>query len=321
MRIFELNREAEISNSIMVEFQYGKKRNIDSLKPLTETRGTVNYVDLYTKIFNQYIWEELKYGNLKAKEIYLKENIFNSIPNCFFENIDIKISVIEGLENNGQGSIDIVGPLSENGKLRNLKGEFIFYFYDFDIGNVFSTIFAHELLHAYEEWNRLKKNKETIKQKIKRNNYSHTINYINSPNKLMRELSQVLYFLTDFEQRAYLQSLDCMLKNEIEKIVDSNTAYNVLLQNTVYKKYIDIGNIIKNISSIKDNDTQKLVIDIYNACTKENEISFNKIKMMLIKKWRRCWKKFRKTSSKILYDIYYNNNDTGYQGTYNWFKL
>lgn len=319
--MFESNRETEISNSIKIEFQYGKKRNIDSLKPLTEIRGTVNYVDLYTKMFTQYIWEKLKNGFLKNKEIYLKENIFNSIPNCFFEDVDIKISVVEGLENNGQGGIDIVGPLSETGKLRKLKGKFIFYFCDFDISNVFSTIFGHELLHAYEDWNRLKKNKETIKQKIKRDNYSNVINYINNPNKLLKELSQVLYFLTDFEQRAYLQSLDSMLKSEIETIVDSNTAYNVLLQNSVYKKYVDIGDIIKNISSIKDINTQKLVVNLYNTCTKENEVSFNKIRMMLIKKWRKCWKKFRKTSSKILYDIYYDNNDTGCQGTYNLFKI
>ena len=166
-------------------------------------------------------------------------------------------------------------------------------------------LIIHELLHGYEDYNRINKTGQSIFD-FYNDKYKNSFNNINSINNTKHLLSRCNYFLNDQERNAYLSQLESdiesLFKNERITIEDFNyTKFKDKLKNTdIWKEYFKLSIFILKLKNSEwSKEQKKYVEDIWDKLYNEKKI-FNQIINELYKKWQKFEKKFEQLVPKII---------------------
>ena len=164
---------------------------------------------------------------------------------------------------------------------------------------------VHELLHGYEDYNRIKNTGKGIFAYYN-DKYKNSFNNINSQDDLKMLLSRCNYFLNSQERNAYLSQLESdiesLFKNEHITIEDFNyTKFKDKLKNNdIWKEYFKLSIFILKLKNSKLTNEQKkyaenLWVKLYNE-----KKTFSQIIKELYNNWEKFEKKFEQLVPKII---------------------
>ena len=117
----------------------------------------------------------------------------------------------------------------------------------------------HELTHAYEDYNRRIKNKESIEDVALKNGY-HLNNNLGDYKNEKKYLSWLLYYITDFEKNAYLSQLKGELQNSDTYFMRLTDIIDFLKNTKLYRDYQTVSSYIDFFSKIEDKVSQKTIL-------------------------------------------------------------
>lgn len=215
--------------------------------------------------------------------------------NVYFKYIDIK------LNNNGKGY----------GTYLKFKDDTVYLeigankeYFNENIDKYIKTI-VHELLHGYEDYNRIKNTGQGIFAYYN-DKYKNSFNNINSQNDIKMWLSRCNYFLNSQERNAYLSQLESdiekIFKNEHITIEDFNyTKFKDKLKNSfMWKEYFKLSIFILKLKNAKLGNEQKKYVENLWAQLYNEKKTFSQIIKELYSNWEKFEKKFEQLVPKII---------------------
>lgn len=176
--------------------------------------------------------------------------------------------------------------------------------FKFNIDSYVKTI-IHELLHGYEDYNRIKNTGQGIFAYYN-DKYKNSFNNINSQNDIKMWLSRCNYFLNSQERNAYLSQLESdiekIFKDEHIKIEDFDyTKFkNKLKETDIWKEYFKLSVFILKLKNSKWNNEQKQYVEFVWDNLYSEKKSFNQIVKELYSNWEKFEKKFEQLVPKII---------------------
>ena len=229
------------------------------------------------------------------KDNYKSQKIDCSNDNVYFKYINIELSEDE----NGYASYIKYENDTIYIKICGTENNFNKY-----IDNYIKLI-VHELLHGYEDYNRIKNTGNSIFVYYD-NKYKNSFNNLNSYNDIKMWISRCNYFLNNQERNAYLSQLESdienLFKNDHITIEDFNYAKfkNKLKETDIWKEYFKLSIFILKLKNSNWNNNQKQYIEeIWNYLYNE-KTSFSKIVKELYNNWIKFEKKFEQLVPKII---------------------
>ena len=237
----------------------------------------------------KHIIDELQ-NNFESQKINCQDD------NVYFKYIDIQI-------NNQQNGIATYIKYQDNTVFIELFCKSLNDF-KFNIDSYVKTI-IHELLHGYEDYNRIKNTGQGIFAYYN-DKYKNSFNNINSRNDIKMWLSRCNYFLNSQERNAYLSQLESdiekIFKNEHITIEDFNyTKFkNKLKETDIWKEYFKLSVFILKLKNSKWNNEQKQYVEFVWDNLYSEKKSFNQIVKELYSNWEKFEKKFEQLVPKII---------------------
>lgn len=211
-----------------------------------------------------------------------KETLYKTFVSCDTENklIDCFIKEIElYIQLNTTGNIQLsYNPIKNNYDINTDKLEKCVIFMDFPKSELYSNEvqkqLAHELTHAYEDYNRIKRKKKSLFDILSSGVYINAIKLLHSKEVIKQFIGNLLYWLNSQEQNAYIAELSILVKSKISELElnksnkeVANQLFNILKKSKIYKTYYELGLIIELLEDGKlDKIIPKLVTE-YNKTT------------------------------------------------------
>ena len=252
---------------------------------VVESLGKFDNAGLVVK----HIIDELQ-NNFESQKINCQDD------NVYFKYIDIQI-------NNQQNGIATYIKYQDNTVFIELFCKSLNDF-KFNIDRYIKTL-IHELLHGYEDYNRIKNTGQGIFAYYN-DKYKNSFNNINSQNDIKMWLSRCNYFLNSQERNAYLSQLESdienIFKNEHITIEDFNyTKFkNKLKETDIWKEYFKLSVFILKLKNSKWNNEQKQYVEFVWDNLYSEKKSFNQIVKELYSNWEKFEKKFEQLVPKII---------------------
>ena len=194
----------------------------------------------------------------------LKNNFESQVIDCTNDNVYFKYINIE-LNTNENG---YAGYLEFKNNTIYLEISATKEYFNENIDNYIKTI-VHELLHGYEDYNRIKNTGQGIFAYYN-DKYKNSFNNLNSQNDIKLWISRCNYFLNGQERNAYLSQLESdiesIFKNEHITIEDFNyTKFkNKLKETDILKEYFKLSIFILKLKNSEwSNEQKKYVEDIW----------------------------------------------------------
>lgn len=237
----------------------------------------------------KHIIDELQ-NNFESQKINCQDD------NVYFKYIDIQI-------NNQQNGIATYIKYQDNTVVIELFCKSLNDF-KFNIDSYVKTI-IHELLHGYEDYNRIKNTGQGIFAYYN-DKYKNSFNNINSRNDIKMWLSRCNYFLNSQERNAYLSQLESdienIFKNEHITIEDFNyTKFkNKLKETDIWKEYFKLSVFILKLKNSKWNNEQKQYVEFVWDNLYSEKKTFSQIIKELYNNWEKFEKKFEQLVPKII---------------------
>ena len=260
----------------------------------------LNY-NLYPYIIENY--GKFDNAGLVVKHIIdeLQDNFESQKINCQDDNVYFKYINIQ--INNQQNGLATYIKYKDNTVFIELFCKSLNDF-KFNIDSYVKTI-IHELLHGYEDYNRIKNTGQGIFAYYN-DKYKNSFNNINSQNDIKMWLSRCNYFLNGQERNAYLSQLESdiekIFKDEHIKIEDFDyTKFkNKLKETDIWKEYFKLSVFILKLKNSKWNSEQKQYVEFVWDHLYNEKKSFNQIVKELYNNWEKFEKKFEQLVPKII---------------------
>lgn len=178
---------------------------------------------------------------------------------------------------------------------------------DYLIENIdrYTKTIIHELLHGFEDYNRIKNTGQGIFAYLN-DKYKNSFANLNSQNDVKMWLSRCIYLLNDQERNAYLSQLETdiesLFKNDNIRIEDFNYSKfkDKLKSTSIWKEYFKLSIFILKLKNSKFSDEQKEYVEnTWSQLYNENK-TFNQIIKELYANWEKFEKKFEQLVPKII---------------------
>lgn len=308
MSTFIESRNIEMSRSLRLEFSLSSKRNLDFIY---EGRGSMKDVNLYIDRFIKEV-NKLTLGGRFEREVSINRNIFLKIDSCFFEKCSITIKYHKNEKTYGTGGYEGRGrTLTSSGKLDCFVGVFDINGQWENVKAELSSMFAHELLHAYEDWMRMRKGGPSLEAVGNRLNY-HRVQQVKSAAKLTNDwitedIMEILYRCSPMERNAFVATLNQELYQHKDEIFDSKSAMEVLNANRKYDNFKIMGHNLQNMINYYDMEGYGPRIEAaFNKGT-EQEWPADKILGYLDYIYNKTWRQVRSATARYMRTLYEQN--------------
>lgn len=230
----------------------------------------------------------------------LKNNFESQVINCTNDNVYFKyINIKLNTDEIGYGSYF---KFKDNTVYLELGANKEYFKENID---KYAKLLIHELLHGYEDYNRIKNTGKGMFAYYNEK-YKNSFANLNSQNDVKMWLSRCNYFLNDQERNAYLSQLETdiesLFKSEHITIEDFNyTNFKDKLKNTnMWKEYFKLSTFILYLKNSKISDEQKKYVEnIWEQLYNEKK-TFNQINKELYSNWEKFEKKFEQLVPKII---------------------
>ena len=302
---FEQEKYDELRRSICIEFRFSKKPSIHKI--LTEAKGMVDGNDVYINTIMDWIDTKTCSGDIQGKiKIVLGSEQFKGVD-PFFNKMIIDVDYqnsqnkyITAMYNTTvhkivEGKIDTVEiKIIARGDYGNLKYEMPRYL-------------THEILHAYENWNRTIKTGKTINDAAKEVGYfgNNKTRKVASEiqNHVMMVLGQLYYACTSFERNAYIAQLKQTLKDYKKTIHNADDAMSTIQYTHIYQGFVVLGNQL-NVINANKGQYKEDIEDWYESTFAKTDLSYKKILKRLTNLYNKTWLKMRKAIASYVRYLY-----------------
>lgn len=140
---------------------------------------------------------------------------------------------------------------------------------------IYSSVYyavIHELNHAYEDFQRMVKGKETYQQWLEKTGYLKN-NNLRKMDSYANDLSNILYVLSPTEINASVAEIYGKLKGKHYGM--SFMAADKIRETPALKRLVDAYDNLENLKAITDKKTQQQIIDNYNEITKQKIVNYD----------------------------------------------
>lgn len=309
---FEQLRYDEMRRSLCIEFKYAKKPSIHKI--LTEAKGMVEGSDEIIEVIMNKVQQQTQNGNIETQVQVTTQDFNNLQTQPFFEDILIYIDYKKQPQDGVKGVyIDKYNELNDDKtKLKTVVISCIIHGDYRQLIYQLQPILSHELLHAYENFQRIRKTGKNIQTAGEEMNYANNVRVMqiakSTNNVVIEQLSYIMYYCNSFERNAYTTQLKQQLKNFRNNISNADDAMQTLQYTQVYQGYVTIGQNLNNIIANKDKYKED-VEEWYNLVYGKN-LSCGKILRRLRNLYNKTWNRIRKSTASYIRTLYENNNIT-----------
>ena len=170
--------------------------------------------------------------------------------------------------------------------------------------NDFCVLFAHELQHAYEDYN-LKQKDDSILNKAEKSGYNK--NYLvdlKSSNAIIKWITFIIYNFNKFERNAYVveisKELETLIKNN--KTHSINDVLQIVRKTSAYRNFEILFKFCDMFSKVEDKKTQIFVLNVVNEKSNLSFNTFNQFVKWLQENKRKWQNKLNNIVPKIAYE-------------------
>ena len=299
--------DKDIYKHLYLEFsQYcytneGIKLLTENKNIILEKHGIIPNIDEYINIAVAYFYNELKPFN-KDKTINLTENIFNVIRNCFFENVDITVNFKYKKNTTGSNAVTKLTYPQKLVMIFDINADITTFLSEF------KSLFAHELLHFYEDVKRRENNDYGLINSLYRDGYFKNSDWCkDSGNERINTIKQIRYFLTKPELSVYISG---MREEMLSKITgNEETAHdflNIIKTTKMYSMIFICGKKIHSLIHETNEENKAEILTAWNSISMKKIKNYNKLIKILENIYLKRYKQFLTTISKIAFDVVLN---------------
>lgn len=251
---------------------------------LFEKNGVYDGCYELSKYINDYIQKYYVKGDIEQFEFHKKDLNF---PNIFFETLIIDIDTTS----------DDGGEYEDNEELNSEKlfDEVYINIYLKNISDL-TDILMHELTHAFNNWNMLKKKNRNYLNMGESSLYDK-LNPKLSKNEIDHKIKSIIYFTLGYEQNAFFAQIKAELQKYKSKIKNPNDALSILKQTSIYTVYERIYDYINN-EEFNDLKINNQIVKTYNDLYETN-YDFDKIIKILKRKVTKSFNKLQSNIGKL----------------------
>lgn len=166
------------------------------------------------------------------------------------------------------------------------------------------TALIHELIHAWDDYNRYLNNTTTLYD-ICSGDYKRNIKELTTDNDWELLVKRIEYQLTNFEVNAYLSELTVTLYKSNTKIKNYKDALELFRNEDDWRNYTDLYNILGEFNETQRRTFTSTYNKLYNK-----EYTENKLFKKLFNRFERVIQKILSNVPKIYYDYATNNTIT-----------
>lgn len=313
---------------VMIEMCFGKKREWgfiaeDNMHPkrleaLLESYGVFRGCEDIAGLISAKIGKQHITGDIK--------NFCLNIENCpFIENICLIWNKDKG------GKYDTNSNINNSGKFDPLILELSLS----EIGgNNVMALIMHELTHAYEDYKRRSSNRESLHSLAKKIGYQKKDDEIQNTD-LAKIISEVFYFLQDFERNAYIAQMSKLLDDCTNEFSSAKSALEWIKTTFPYRSYVKIFKYCQELCHIVEPQKQEIVLTFANKLSNQEFKTYASFVYWLSKKAYRCQRKIDRMVSIMAANklniregfryanapLYYENDITLEEALERWEKL
>lgn len=310
------NLEKKLRTHILIEF-INTSVSGDAMQFLTEDKNTIMEKHGIIPNVNLYygcLFNELKnMSPNKNGDYIINSNIFYDIDKCPFSTVYIKIhhEHINSTQIFASGGYSPTqsNTLNEDGKIPlkmifNIKCDIKYLL------NGIKSIFIHELTHAYEDYCRIKNNRQSLSNKIVNSNYKNLKGNWNF-NSIEGYIDSICYMFSSMEANAYVQSFMGEMELNIRHCKTSNDVYQLAKNTFIWTqlKRCECG-IYKLLETPKlGKEAENEILMYWANATGERFKTFNQLKRIIKGKYLKRCNHMINQISKICYDMYIENGE------------
>lgn len=281
-------------------------------KNINEEHGQIpNIVEYYNCFGDALFGAGVMDNHQKKQDYHFKKDIFSTINNTFFNNIDIfiQLTIDKDIKNgdyeggyypslskfytiNDEKTCDIV--ININVKTNNIETAL----------TIAGETFSHEITHAYEDFKRFTKNKESLTDYMKRTKYNQEV--LGGNYEWINEFVRKWVMMDKIEQNAQIGQLKSWLKDFDLK--NEHDAFNVLKHSLTYLRYQDLCEYTYWLYNNKDANIRNGLIVAFNKNSTKKVNTYEKMLIIWLRTFRRYQRKLLNTLSKVAYDVYQEQN-------------
>ena len=259
-------------------------------------------MNTYTHTALNYFKPQIK-GIKDRKIIYLTENIFSNIENCFFKNVNIMLDYTYSNKLNGADA---------DTKFLSVDSLDMRIYVTSDYENFdqqFLSIFAHELMHVYENYQRIKNNDKHggLFNALENDGYFKNREWTErSGNVNDNKVKYVRYFLTKPEMNAYINNI----KQEIDYFCEKNSCssskevINVIENTTTFKNIEMAFRVVLTLINETNPNNQNNIVEMWNKYTNKPIKNFNQLRKILYYTYVKRYRHFITKLCRIAYETY-----------------
>ena len=232
----------------------------------------------------------------------------------WISSISIKINwVFDKIQNIGGGYPAGYAKMEEDGLSFSIDIN-VYGYNAYEMLNRVIATLSHELLHAYEDYQRKANRKPDLNDTFTKTPYPAINSLLHNPfiSDPQRAVLDVLYFLTPVERNANLSTLYAELKTTCPSL--SKTDILKAIKNTTYyKEYNKYKALVTTLFLMRtDKELSDLALDTYNAAIKLMTFkgvnlpqmkTYKQLLKFVLVQWRKYDRKWKQNVNKVVYDI------------------
>lgn len=306
--------DKRLKKHIAIESYLGNTWGINAV--LKEEHGMIPNLLKYVSVFKNKITKTIENYCGKENVITIKFNIDDFLKiNPFFDLIDLSVTI--SLNNDADRDIGAgIYRAGKSGFVTTNDGlqKYLVTIDIFDVKSISSDaavdyacrIFAHELTHAYDDFQRHAHKKKTIADFAQENN----LDKINLEAMNGKVLANFLYLTNPSEINAMVGELPLSIFNSCVGDYSSKSVFDAIKKTRMYRSYQNLLRwmnqllFINPINNEIANTNKNLLLSEFNRLTKYNYKTFNEMTIFLYKRFKKYEKKLLTQGPKIAYDIY-----------------
>lgn len=186
---------------------------------------------------------------------------------------------------------------------------------------LFMTTFAHELTHAYEDYNRRKNKSLNMLDNVIKSGYTGAVYGMeNSPTTNGRLINKIYYRMSDTELKAIVGQLYADIKGLNLTIYGTVSAMSIIKQTEAWSYYEEIYDnmqVLNSAAIANSPKTQEEIVNEFNKYNKKQVQNYQDFLKLFNTRWTKWSKKFMQQASKIVYDIYTEQRNQRMTDSYN----
>lgn len=301
MNEFEKQLKEDLEAHVKLEFQR-KDFNV-----LNEERGIVPYIDNIINPIVSSFMDQYKADPNQDEYVIHKTAYKSGKELLFFNQLKVVIDMGPKVKKDSGDYIMSPTPLTKTNKIYRVtikvgltKGNWI--------DRRLTVLLAHEMTHAWEDYQRRIKGGETLYDYSIKKNYTGT-NLDENDETWVMNLKNLMYSLFQMETHAFVGSVWNDLKYDHKEIIDrkkrgANDFMDLIMFTDAGKHITATKDLVDYFSSQKLPESQKLVLDKWNEISDYKFDSYKALARSINFRWQKIYNKFVSVASKAVYDVY-----------------